>query len=697
MRFKLTLLLLLANLAVFFLLWRLNQPPEIVARPAGPIPIENFDIDHIVIDDHAQNEVREIKRDQRGVWHLIKPVEWLASEDAERDLINHLQFLEEETNFSLKDLEKSGQALKDFGLDKPAVEITVQAGSQTAKLLIGRHTNDGSRLYVMNPADGLVRVVAQELLATLDKPVQDLRDSNLFTLSFYEIQSLAIGAGGTGTTPTSSFTRFVRDGYQWRMDTPFSCAADEDLVKKAISKLENLHVESFIPPTDAADLARFGLAAPSLKIELKGDAAESSQTLWLGKKVPDATEPEYYAKLADRPAVFVVRDTDVFATLLDAQNALRERQFMNISPEKVSSISVDSADSAEVRMQMAEDHTWQVRDKDATGAFTFIAADPGIIQAMINDLAKLSAKSFVSDAPTNDDLEKTFNLKSPQWKIILQEDKTAKPVMLDIGISTATTPVRYFAKIEGVDSVYEIDSDILSQLSSSPLHYRDRTLEKLPAGAQVVSLKLALLKDNDLTAGEEVFNYSLDAIRPTWDEYLKNKPELVRDNVQVLLDALRQFTVEDYLQAYFDEHYQMTSTASIEPPSVSWRYRLDAGVQLSATRGVAASTETLTFYFSDRSGALQLGGTREPPLPPAVFTLPINVRGALGVILREQAQPAAAVEALREINQPINPGTITPVFAPGAATAPPASGTILPTDAVAPIPAPAASSSSSAP
>jgi len=552
MRFKLTLFLLAANLAVFFLLWRLNQPPEIVARPAGPIPIENFDIDHIVIEDHVQNEVREIKRDQRSVWHLIKPVEWLASDDAVRDLINHLQFLEEEANFSLKDLEKTGQTPKDFGLDKPAVEITVQAGSQTAKLLIGKHTVNGNRLYVMNPADGLVRVVEQELLTTLDMPVQDLRDANLFTMHPYEVQSIAIGAGGSGSTPTASFTRFVRDGYQWRMDTPFSCAADEGLVTKVISVLENLHVESFVAPAEATDLARFGLTAPSLKIELKGDAAENGQALWLGKKVSEAMEPEYYAKLADRPAVFVVKDIDVtkgtsvFATLLDAQNDLRERQFMEISPEKVSSIIVDSADAAEVRMQMLEDHTWQVRDKDATGAYTFIAADSGTIQAMLNSLRQLSAKSFPSDAPTSDDLQNMFNLKLPQWKITLQEDKTAKPVMLDIGISTATTPVRYFAKIEGADSVYEIDSDILSQLSSDPLHYRDRTLEKLPAGAQVVSLKLTQLKDNDLTAGEEVFNYSLDTTKPTWDEYLKDKPELVRDNVQVLLDSLREFTVEAF-------------------------------------------------------------------------------------------------------------------------------------------------------
>ncbi len=702
MRFKLTFVLLLANLVIFFLLWRLNQPPEIVARPAGPIPKDNFSIDHIIIKDDVQNEVRELKLDHNNVWHLTKPVDWLASDFAVQDLITHLQFLDEEASFSVDDLKKSGQTLKDFGLDNPAAEITVQSGARTAMLYIGRHTTYGGHLYVMNPADGLVRVVAQELLSTLDMPLDELREKRLFTLNIFAVQSLSISASGTGSAPASSFTRFVLDNDKWRLDTPFSCEADGNQVNTVISHLTSLRAESFVTASDAGDLARYGLTAPSLKIGLKGDSADPSHELWLGNAVPDVTEKEYYAKLADNPTVVVVKDDESFTTLFHAQDALRERQFLDFLPEKISTISVRFLDSPEVRMQMLENHTWQIGAKDATGAPTLIAADSEIIQAMLASFRRLSAKNFASDAPTSDDLQNTFNLKTPEWKVILQGDKTLKPITLDIGIrpdpmpsSPDTKPViHYYAKVEGADSVYEIESEILSQLSMDPLHYRDRMLEKLPAEAQIVSFKLTHLTGDDLVTGDLVLNYSLDPAKATWDDFLKDKPQLIRDNLLVVLDSIKQFEVESYRQARFDEHYQMnlaqSSSASIGPSPVPWRYRLDAGVLLTGAGGAAATTETLTFYFSDRLGGSQrLGGTREPPLPPAIFNLPMNLIGALGSITREQDQPAAAVETTREIDQPINPAAAAPAFTSGAATATPSVTAIAPVEVAVPAPTPA--------
>jgi hypothetical protein len=685
MRFKLTIFLLLANLAVFFLLWRLNQPAEIVARPAGPIPKE-FDIDHIVIDDHTPDGVRELTRDHNNIWRLVKPVQWLASDSAVANLINQLQFLDEQANFSLEDLKKSDQGLKDFGLDKPVAEITVFSGARTAKLRIGNHAQFGNRLYVMNPADGLVRVVAQELLNALDLPLDELREKRLFTMPIFSVRSLSINAQGTGSAPTNSFTRFVCDDLeQWRLDTPFSCVADSLRVKSAITLLENLHADSFVSATDAADPARLGLTTPTLKIDLKGDSTQ--QTFLLGNEVEKGLpENGYYAKLADSPTVVVVKVEDALLNLLrNSQDSLRERQFLEFSPEKISTISVHFLDTAEVQMQMLENRSWQIKDRDATGAPTFIAADSGIIQAMLNGLHQLSAKNFASDAPTSDDLQNTFNLKTPQWRVTLQTDQTSKPITLDIGIGTATTPIRYFAKVEGVDSVYEIEGDILGQLSYDPLHYRDRTLEKLPTGAQVISLKLIHLKDNDLSAGDEVFNGTVDPAKSGWDDLLKDKPQLIRDSVPVVLDAVRQFVVEDYRQAKFDEHYQMdlaqSSVASTGLTPVPWRYRLDAGVQLTAAGGGAATSETLTFYFSDRlTGKLRLGGTRESPaVPQAIFTLPMSLIGALGSITRVEDQPSAAVDTLRGMDQPINPRAAVP-SASGSSLATPAMVPTKPAD-----------------
>jgi hypothetical protein len=453
-------------------------------------------------------------------------------------------------------------------------------------------------------------------------------------------------------------------------------------------------------------LARYGLTTPFLKIGLKGDTADSSQELWLGGTVPGATDKEYYAKLADNPTVVVVKDDAVFTTLLHAQDFLRERQFFGISPEKISTISIQSADSSEVQMEKLEDGTWQIadKDKDKTGAPAYITADKGVIKTLLDNLRLLSAINFASDAPTSDDLQNIFNLKSPAWKVVLQGDKTLKPVTLDIGISTATTPNRYYTKIEGTDSVYEIDGEIISQFSTEPLHYRDRTLEKLPDGAQIISFKLTKLTGDDLVTGNEVYNFALDPAKTTWDELLKVQSPMVRDNLPVVLDSMKQFVVDSYLEAKFEEHYQLSraqgSSTSSGPIPAPWRFRLDVGVQMAGAGGAAASTETLTFYFSEKILRPQrLGGTRELPLPPAVFYLPTIFNGALGTLIDEQDQPAAAIQTVRELDQPINPATAGPVPTPSTATPPSLVTPIAPLDLAIPAPTavPAAPANGSAP
>jgi hypothetical protein len=329
---------------------------------------------------------------------------------------------------------------------------------------------------------------------------------------------------------------------------------------------------------------------------------------------------------------------------------------------------------------------------------------------MLNSLRQLSAKNFASDAPTSDDLQNIFNLKTPAWKVTLQGDKTFKPITLDIGIRPDPMPadpntkpiIHYYAKIEGADSVYEIDSEIISQLSTAPLHYRDRTLEKLPDGAQIISIKLTHITGDDLTAGDPVLNYALDPAKTTWDGFLKDKPQMIRDNLPVVLDSIKQFEVDTYLEAKFDEHYQtdlaQSSSTASGPTPAPWRYRLDAEVQLTGAGGAAATMEKLTFYFSDRLGGhTRLGGTREPPLPPAIFNLPMNMIGALGAVTLEQDQPAAAVQTVRESDQPINPAPASPAASPGTATATSPATPIAPLDVVVPAPTPMPAAPTTAP
>jgi hypothetical protein len=672
MRLKLTLFLLLANVAVFFVLWRLEQPAAVAAPPTGPIHLG--DLDRIAIENHASNETIELSRARFGEWRIVKPVEWPANDYAVQPIINQLQFFQQDTSFSAKDLEASGRSLKDYGLDKPGIVVRVWSGARQEELDVGNHTVVADRLYVMNPADGLIRVVSQEAVSSLVTTLDDLRDRDVFTIPFIEAQSLSIhvaAPAGPDTTTQGVGRRvtLVKTDDQWRLDTPVQCPADEGQVNAVIGQLQSLKVERFLNP-DEQDPAGQGLANPFMSVELKGDT--TTQTLLLGNHVPNAPTPQYYAKLDDSPTVFVV-DADLFDSLSDAQDTLRDHHVLNFSPDKVSAVSVDFG-NLEVNIQKLESGAdpWQIQAKDATGAPAPITADTALMQSLLDDLQDLQAVSFASDAPTADDLG-VFGLTDPQRKVTLQVNN--QPVTLVLGVRTDVVPVRYYAKVGDSPFVYEIGPEILGKLSLSPLYYRNRTLEALPAAAQVVSLRLTRLND-DLSSAGEVFNYALDSANATWESKLHDAAEPVRDAVLNLRDAVLHFEVESYRQAVFTEHYIDDPS---NPTATPWRYQLDAGVVLPAAGQAPSPPQTLTFYFTDRqSGSVQLGGTRQPP---AIFNLTQEEIGALNRLTIEQQPPGPADQALRELNQPIG-AQPAPSVVPAAPSSPTTSST--PTSAPAP-------------
>ena len=666
MRFKLTLVLLLANLAVFFVLWRLEQPAAMAPKTPGPIARDMMP-DHILVEDHINNQIREFRRDPNDdqKWNIIQPIKWPANGLALRAIYTGLQQLDIEISFSKDELAKGGQSLKDFGLDNPVLKVTLQDSARKQELWVGSSTARAGRLYVMNPEDGLVRVVAQGAIANLYAPLEDLRDNRLFSTHFYDAQSVSIWTGA------NKLVRFAKENDQWQLDAPLRRPADTDKVNAVVGQLGNLTVVNFVAPADA-DAAGKSLANPKLKIELKG---LTSQTLLIGDDVPNAPKPLLYAQMEDNPLIFTIEKSDLFDTLLQAQDKLRQRQFLDFDPGKVLAVNFGSA-SGEIRLERVDPRTWQIHSKDSAGtAQPIFDADPAAMQSLLDSLHKLIAKNFAGETPG---VLAPFGLDQPLWKIVLQADK---PLALDLGRhgdgDNGGPPYRYYAKVKDADTVYEIDAEILALFDTNPLYYRDRVLEKLPPAAVITSLKLTHLTDQ-----KDVFNLTLPDNKTKWEDFLRSQPDLLRSSLLTLRDTVQTFKVQDYRQAAFTQNYQIPAEI---PLSVPWRYQLDAGVEIPAVGQTPAQKQTFTFYFSDLFATadrqIQIGGySGDATGTSAIFDLTVPLMGALGILTEEASRPPEVQKTLNELNQPVNPRpptapAPTPAPAPAAATetAPPAS------------------------
>jgi hypothetical protein len=287
----------------------------------------------------------------------------------------------------------------------------------------------------------------------------------------------------------------------------------------------------------------------------------------------------------------------------------------------------------------------------------------------------LTAKNFASDAPG--DLT-PFGLAATQGRVITVVLHADKVLTLTLGTPDAAPPFHYFAKLDGVDTVYEVDGGILNQLVAQPLHFRDRVLESLPATAQITSLKLTHLTDN-----QAVFDYTLPE-NATWEDYLRTIPDsLRRDPLLNVRDFVKKFVVLDYRAGAYVDNFQIPAGAGAPPIDAPWRYRLDAGVKIPAAGSTPAQNQTASFYFSDLlSPGWQIGGAKEPA-PGAIFDLTQYLIGDLGILTMELSRPAVVTQTLNQLAQPINP-------LPAPASAEPAPAITAPVVAPTPITPPEA-------
>ncbi|HXQ80331.1 MAG TPA: DUF4340 domain-containing protein [Opitutaceae bacterium] len=625
MRSKVTLVLVFLNVALFFFIfyferdWRIERASlEARRRVLGP---EASDIRTLEVSGPPQGPNYSLER--RGdTWYLTKPVEWPANPNAVSGILNELQFLEHETSFGTRDLEKNGQKLADYGLDQPKLTVTFSSGEagapgapapRTTVLRIGDTTTVGKHLYLLSPDGERVHVVGRSLADSLSVPFDQLRSDIVFSIPVFEARSLSLQTAA----PSGVRVRLHREGSRWSFETPVIARAGKNATELAINGLDSLRVKTFVlqnPPAAAPS------AASLLRVTIEGN--NRHETLFVGG--PSEGEQNYYAQLEDRHAVFTVAIPKVLMdTLRNAPDELRDRHVMDFDANAVTSIALSAPNMPELDLQRLESAAggqvagWQIirRGGAAAGPQT-LPADTAAVQRLLDQLETLNALKFQSDAPTNADLE-DWGFNRPEREIALTLAGTAiTQVTLQIGLPTNRRNVAY-ARIAGSSSVYAVEPDILRETGATPLAWRERLLSSIPASARITSLTLVNTAD-----GSVIYAHKL-ADAETWDGALAAEPAPRRAALATVLSQLRLLRAAGFVQDGFPE--KVIAAGEMRP----WRFRMDATVALPGGPG-PGQVNTMTLWFAERTGSTeQLAGSRdfgavfmiEQPLLDALWTL----------------------------------------------------------------------------
>jgi hypothetical protein len=606
MRTKITLfLLLLVGTLVLFIVYiepEWDAERRFQENRLQILGAEAAEIDYLRIRTTTNTEGPELEK-INGSWELTRPVRWPANPFAVNRILSQLQFLERETSFPVKDIGNSGQTLADFGLDPAEVVLTYRSGDLAHDLKIGRVTDIGNRLYMLAPDEERIHVVNRSLLDSLNIGFEDLRSSAVFSTPVFEIHSWNLQMRSAGNLRV----RLTRRGDTWIFETPIRARANRAAVESTLAQIVDLKVKAFLGE-GGGDLNLLGLVNPDLRLTIEGGS--SRQSVLIGNPVPGGANHEFYAKKEDNPTVFTL-EIPFLDTVRTAQVVLRERRLFSLQPDELQSILITREGDESVTLQKLENGIWQVVTRGSDQVLQTMPGDQEIIRRLVDSLLWVQAlpdNGFVSDAPSAADLER-FGLSIPLWEVEVRARPSAQPddtvsgapapetitEKLLIGGFEGTETDHLYAKMEGPGApfVYLIRSDILRQLRSRPVSYRDRLLLQLPEGARITALRIS-----HLGTEEVAFSAKLLSDEETWETNLGSLPDDTRNAAQAMVELLRNLESKMFLGAEFTPYVVL---AGEQRP---WSYLLEATIVLAG--GPGSQTTPFRLYLAEVTGGTTL-------------------------------------------------------------------------------------------
>jgi hypothetical protein len=453
MNFKTTYILfgvLFGLLVVFSLVMFLTPPKPIDQAYVLPSlhdprePVETKNIDSLTIErtsPKSENIAFDHDKDS-GRWSMTRPFA-LKDYRVDRGAVDRV--VDEVMNARREQNADVSSNLKDWGLDSPAVVITLHKGDKEWKLNLGNkvETKGGQTSVVYVTSSDRPKEVMAVRLGSLDaafKGANEFRDKALLADSPSEIQSFTLQDGKHEPVILQQKT-----ANRWKIAQPAFGDADYEGeavglapggksvpgVRSLLDILSQVKVASdadFVSE-EGRNLDQYGLgegSKPELRIEVNRSLGTFGadkdkavkQVLVLGKPVEEKGTKRY-AMLEDEKYVVKI-DTNFkpLQEVLENPGVLRDRDLVNVAEAGTDVVSVKNGGGTFEMMKPRDSFQWKLyRDSQAQNA------DDASVHGLLGALtAKRQIKEFAD--PKADD--KSLGLEQPVAVISLWVDGIQK-------------------------------------------------------------------------------------------------------------------------------------------------------------------------------------------------------------------------------------------------------------------------------
>lgn len=489
-----TVVLLLANLIAFGLVWRAmsGQTTAAVSQtqlfPPNPARLAL-----------AEGPARMLLERRPAGWRVLEPFEWPANVWSVQRLIDELRFISPESGFDVAEVTANGASLKDYGLEPARWTLKVTGETGTAvEVKVGvqpstrRHfllTEDGRRIVPLPDA----------MAAALGANPESYRVDRIFEIADFEARAVSVRQREKDVEVVTALAAEARPRVgrrvqlpEWRFETPYDAPADPDAAARAVGALANLRATKF---TDLADEAT-GLSAPSLRLALEGNARR--QVLLVGRPAPG--QPNLLcAKLEDNAAVFLIEAREL-REWLTPRAALADTRPADFDPALVTGFTV-SAGGRSITLHrldgLGEDARWEIPVAPGSTATKRREADARLIGRFLAGLSQLRATRRPASAPGGLTLPsvrepatgaagQTVELEFGSDRIVLSFNDDP-----DNGAGTRLVHAKG-APLAAVCDVSFLDG---GHQNVEPSAWRRRVVAALPQGARVSGLRLTARGD----------------------------------------------------------------------------------------------------------------------------------------------------------------------------------------------------------
>ncbi|HEU4371389.1 MAG TPA: DUF4340 domain-containing protein [Methylomirabilota bacterium] len=369
------LALLLVLVGGFYYVYEVRWGPsreEAAARKGRVFGADTKDVTGIELK--RGGETVRLQREGEA-WHVLAPVKARGSRTAVDEVLATIL-----TARIDREIDPNPASPADFGLDKPAAEVTLTlTDGKTLGLQLGGRNPTGVWVYARERDKPAVFVLGESVLRDASRAVADFRDRTILDFDAKAVTGFEVVLPET--------TLAVQGGAgAWQITRPVAMRADNETVREFLDKLAAQKVSDFVaevPPSRQA----YGLERPvRLTIHTGRDKDRVSRTLLLGRV--DADKKGVYAMRPDETSVLILPE-EVWKQVPKNVGVLRNKVLVEVERDKLARLEVESPRGLVVLAR--EKDEWKIVAPE------LLPADQVEVGAVLTRLQGLRAQGFLSD------------------------------------------------------------------------------------------------------------------------------------------------------------------------------------------------------------------------------------------------------------------------------------------------------------